>query len=67
MSAYVKIGLMVATLVACIISMSTGIAAVKEAQKGTKPSVNPLKGEIISSVVFCVLCMCLGYIAKTIP
>lgn len=67
MSAYVKIGLMIGTLVACIISMSTGIAAVKEAKKGTKPSVNPLKGEIISSVVFCLVCMILAWIAKKLP
>jgi len=59
-----KGGLALGALVAFIIAVSTGSAAIAEAKKGTKVSDNPLKGEIISSTIFCVVCMCLMCILK---
>lgn len=61
-----KGGLAVGALVAFIIAVSTGSAAIAEAKKGTKPSVNPLKGEIISFSIFCAVCLCLMCILKKI-
>ena len=64
MSLMLKGGLALGALVAFIIAVSTGSAAIAEAKKGTKVSDNPLKGEIISSTIFCVVCMCLMCILK---
>jgi hypothetical protein len=54
----------ISALVSLIIACSTGGAAIAEAKKGTKISDDPLKGEVISAVVFCFLCLCLTCIAK---
>ena len=66
MALMLKGGLAIAVVVSFIIAVSTGSAAIAEAKKGTKPSANPLKGEIISSVIFCCLCMCLAKILQSI-
>ena len=64
MSMYVGAGLGIGALVSLIIACSTGGAAIAEAKKGTKISDNPLKGEVISAIVFCLLCLCLTCVAK---
>ena len=55
----VKGGLGIGMIVAFIIAINTGSAALAEAKKGTKVSDNPLKGEVISFSVFCAVCLIL--------
>lgn len=55
----VTLGMAIAMLVTFIAAVSTGSAAIAEAKKGTKFMDNPLKGEWISSVVLCGVCLIL--------
>jgi xanthine/uracil permease len=60
----VTLGMVIGMIVTFIIAVSTGSAALAEVKKGTKPSANPLKGEIISFSVFCCVCLILMCILK---
>lgn len=61
---YVTGGLCLGILVTFAIALGTGIPAIKELQKGTKPSDNPLKGEIVSFSIFCCMCLIMTCILR---